>query len=166
MLCRTCGKKGDHWTAKCPYKDLTTRAEDLNFNDKTVMDNANSASSSGISKSGSYIPPSKRFGADRNSSVGGSSSAMRHNNRNDENAVKVSNLSENAEEEDLRELFGAFGPLTRVHVAVDRPSGFKRGFGFVKFSHREDAERAINKLNGYGYDNLILAVEWAPARSK
>lgn len=72
MLCRTCGKKGDHWTAKCPYKDFATQAEGLNFNNKTVMDNANSASSSGISKSSGYIPPSKRFGADRNSNVGGS----------------------------------------------------------------------------------------------
>ena len=29
MVCRTCGKKGDHWTAKCPYKDLTPPTESL-----------------------------------------------------------------------------------------------------------------------------------------
>jgi hypothetical protein len=29
MLCRICGKKGDHWTSRCPYKDLSPQAEVL-----------------------------------------------------------------------------------------------------------------------------------------
>ncbi|KAH9312240.1 hypothetical protein KI387_027275, partial [Taxus chinensis] len=46
-------------------------------------------------------------------------------------------------------------------VAMDQNMGVSRGFGFVNFINREDAQRAINKLNGYGYDNLILRDEWA-----
>ncbi|KAJ8642409.1 hypothetical protein MRB53_019103 [Persea americana] len=48
---------------------------------------------------------------------------------------------------------------------VDQKTGMSRGFGFVNFVNKEDADRAINKLNGYGYDNLILRVEWATPRS-
>ncbi|KAG5237537.1 eukaryotic translation initiation factor 3G family protein [Salix suchowensis] len=112
---------------------------------------------SGATK-GAYVPPSMREGAER---IGGSD--MRR--RNDENSVRVTNLSEDTREPDLLELFRTFGSVSRVYVAIDQKTGVSRGFGFVNFVNKEDAERAINKLNGYGYDNLILRVEWATPRS-
>ncbi|KAG1339250.1 eukaryotic translation initiation factor 3 subunit G [Cocos nucifera] len=151
MVCRTCGKKGDHWTSKCPYKDLAPQTD--GFIDRPAA--AETAASSGPSK-GTYVPPGLRPGAER------SGTEMRR--RNDENSVRVTNLSEDTREPDLHELFRPFGPVTRVYVAVDQKTGASRGFGFVNFVNREDAERAINKLNGYGYDNLILRVEWATPR--
>ncbi|XVE69250.1 hypothetical protein DITRI_Ditri09bG0137400 [Diplodiscus trichospermus] len=154
MVCRTCGKKGDHWTSKCPYKDLAAPVE--TFVDKPTTSET-SVAASGAGK-GAYVPPSMRAGAER---TGGSD--MRR--RNDENSVRVTNLSEDTREPDLLELFRTFGPVTRVYVAMDQKTGTSRGFGFVNFVNREDAQRAINKLNGYGYDNLILRVEWATPRS-
>ncbi|EOY18027.1 PREDICTED: eukaryotic translation initiation factor 3 subunit G [Theobroma cacao] len=154
MVCRTCGKKGDHWTSKCPYKDLAAPVE--TFVDKPAASETSMAAS-GAGK-GAYVPPSMRAGAER---TGGSD--MRR--RNDENSVRVTNLSEDTREPDLMELFRTFGPVTRVYVAMDQKTGTSRGFGFVNFVNREDAQRAINKLNGYGYDNLILRVEWATPRS-
>ncbi|CAL9211704.1 unnamed protein product [Musa hybrid cultivar] len=150
MVCRTCGKKGDHWTSKCPYKDLAPQTD--SFVDKPP--GAESAASSAGTGKGAYVPPSMRAGAER------SGTEMRR--RNDENSVRVTNLSEDTREPDLLELFRTFGPVTRVYVAVDQKTGVSRGFGFVNFVNREDAERAINKLNGYGYDNLILRVEHRP----
>jgi translation initiation factor 3 subunit G len=153
MVCRTCGKKGDHWTSKCPYKDLAQPTE-------TFVDSPSTADASssvpGAGKS-AYVPPSMRSGAERT----GTEMSRR---RNDENSVRVTNLSEDTREPDLLELFRTFGPVSRVYVALDQKTGMSRGFGFVNFVHREDAERAINKLNGYGYDNLILRVEWATPR--
>ncbi|WRX16959.1 RNA recognition motif domain - like 10 [Theobroma cacao] len=67
----------------------------------------------------------------------------------------MTNLSEDTREPDLLELFYIFGPVTRVYVAMDNKTGTSRGFGFVNFVNTEDAQRAIDKLNGYGYDNLI-----------
>ncbi|KHG28261.1 Eukaryotic translation initiation factor 3 subunit G [Gossypium arboreum] len=154
MVCRTCGKKGDHWTSKCPYKDLAAPVE--TFVDKPVASEA-SVSASGSGK-GAYVPPSMRAGAERTAG-----SDMRR--RNDENSVRVTNLSEDTREPDLLELFRPFGAVTRVYVAMDQKTGTSRGFGFVNFVNREDAQRAINKLNGYGYDNLILRVEWATPRA-
>ncbi|RWW09748.1 hypothetical protein GW17_00026746 [Ensete ventricosum] len=152
MVCRTCGKKGDHWTSKCPYKDLAPQTD--SFVDKPPGAEA-AAATTGTGKT-TYVPPSMRAGAER------SGTEMRR--RNDENSVRVTNLSEDTREPDLLELFHTFGPVTRVYVAVDQKTGLSRGFGFVNFVNREDAERAINKLNGYGYDNLILRVEWATPR--
>ena len=152
MVCRTCGKKGDHWTSRCPYKDLAAQTE--GFVDKpAAMETAAGGSSTGKS---TYVPPVLRAGGDK------SGAEMRR--RNDENSVRVTNLSEDTRELDLQELFQPFGPISRVYVAIDRQTGASRGFGFVNFVHKEDAQRAINKLNGYGYDNLILKVEWATPR--
>ncbi|RZS27984.1 hypothetical protein BHM03_00061532 [Ensete ventricosum] len=152
VTCWTCGKKGDHWTSKCPYKDLAPQTD--SFVDKPPGAEA-AAATTGTGKA-TYVPPSMRAGAER------SGTEMRR--RNDENSVRVTNLSEDTREPDLLELFHTFGPVTRVYVAVDQKTGLSRGFGFVNFVNREDAERAINKLNGYGYDNLILRVEWATPR--
>jgi len=148
MVCRTCGKKGDHWTSRCPYKDLAQPVE--TFVDKP-------AAAEPTSTKGAYVPPSMRAGAER------TGTEMRR--RNEENSVRVTNLSEDTREPDLLELFRTFGPVSRVYVAIDQKTGLSRGFGFVNFVNKEDAERAINKLNGYGYDNLILRVEWATPRA-
>ncbi|XVF05446.1 hypothetical protein REPUB_Repub05bG0173100 [Reevesia pubescens] len=148
MVCRTCRKKGDHWTSRCPYKDLAPPTE--GFVDKP----ATAAAGSGKS---TYVPPGMRAGAER------SRTDMRR--RNDENSVRVTNLSEDTREPDLLELFRSFGAVSRVHVAFDQKTGMSRGFGFVNFVNKEDAQKAINKLNGYGYDNLILRVEWATQRA-
>ncbi|KAL2471381.1 eukaryotic translation initiation factor 3G1 [Abeliophyllum distichum] len=154
MVCRTCGKKGEHWTSRCPYKDLAQPIE--SFIDRPPSSET-TATATGATK-GAYVPPSMRGGgAER---VG---TDMRR--RNEENSVRVTNLSEDTREPDLHELFRPFGSVSRVYVAVDQKTGMSRGFGFVNFVNREDAERAINKLNGYGYDNLILRVEWAAPRS-
>ncbi|XP_022143427.1 eukaryotic translation initiation factor 3 subunit G-like [Momordica charantia] len=152
MVCRTCGKKGDHWTSRCPYKDLAPQADGL---DKAVAPEATTAAP-GATK-GTYVPPGLRPGAER------TGTDMRR--RNDENSVRVTNLSEDTREPDLLELFRPFGAVSRVYVAVDQKTSMSRGFGFVNFVNREDAQRSINKLNGYGYDNLILRVEWATPRA-
>ena len=69
-------------------------------------------------KSG-WVPPSLR------SRLAGGGDAMGDamNKRRDENSVRVSNLSEDTTEDDLYELFGAFGHIQRVFVAKDRETG-------------------------------------------
>ena len=120
MVCRTYGKKGDHWTSRCPYKDLAPQPEA--FIDKpTASDPTNVAS---LTK-GAYLPPSMRAGAE-----GSSGTDMRH--RNEENAVRVSNLSEDTHEADLRELFSHFGPRTRVYVAIHH-DWFEQRFWVCQF---------------------------------
>jgi len=65
-----------------------------------------------------------------------------------------------------QDLFSPFGQVSRVYIAVDRETGESRGFGFVNFVYRADGQHAIDKLDGYGYDSLILRVEWAAPRAE
>jgi translation initiation factor 3 subunit G len=65
-----------------------------------------------------------------------------------------------------QDLFCPFGPVSRIYLATDRITGESRGFAFVNYQRREDAERAIKVLNGYGYAHLVLQVDWAQPRAE
>jgi translation initiation factor 3 subunit G len=75
--------------------------------------------------------------------------------------VRVTNLPEEATDTDLMELFKPFGKVNRVFLAKDKNTKASRGFAFVNFQNKEDAQRAIWGVNDYGYNHLILKVEWA-----
>jgi translation initiation factor 3 subunit G len=65
------------------------------------------------------------------------------------------------QEQDLRDLFSSFGRVIRVYVGRDRETGAGKGFAFVSFEDRQAAQKAIDKVHGKGYDNLILSVQWS-----
>merc|ERR1711959_614589 len=81
-----------------------------------------------------------------------------------EASLRVTNLSEDCRDGDLQDLFGQFGRLQRVYLAKDQVTFQSRGFAFVTYYNKQDAEKAIAKLNGHGYDNLILRVQFAKPR--
>ena len=80
-------------------------------------------------------------------------------------SLRVTNLSDDTTEQDLQELFRPFGRIAKISVPCV-PGGFaNKGFGFVDFCDRTDAQRAVDKLHRHGYRHLILHVEWAkPSR--
>jgi len=73
----------------------------------------------------------------------------------------VGNLSYQATEEDLRELFQQAGTVESVRVITDQFTGRPRGFGFVEMSTKEEAERAIEQLNGRLFRDRNLVVNEA-----
>ncbi|KAB5589486.1 RNA recognition motif domain-containing protein [Ceratobasidium theobromae] len=73
-------------------------------------------------------------------------------------------VSEDTQEDDLRDLFPKFGRAIRVYIGRDRETGVGKGYAFVSFEDRANAERAMQKVNGMGYDNLILSVQWSQPR--
>ena len=107
---------------------------------------------------GKYVPPSMRGAG----GVRGPGESMRGpGNRDDLPTLRVTNISEDTQENDLRELFGGFGKVARVYVGRDRETGAGKGFAFVSFEDKTAAQKAIDKVNGRGYDNLILSVQWS-----
>jgi RNA recognition motif-containing protein len=80
----------------------------------------------------------------------------------------VGNLSYQATEEDLRELFQQAGTVESVRIITDQFTGRPRGFGFIEMSTKEEAERAIEQLNGRLFRDRNLVVNEArpqPSRS-
>lgn len=101
-----------------------------------------------------YVPPSKRGGA-------ATSAGESMYSRDDSATVRISNVSRNTEEADLEELCKVFGPIRRIFLSRDRETGESKGFAFVAFDNATSAAKCIERLNGYGYDHLILSVEWS-----
>jgi len=81
--------------------------------------------------------------------------------RDDLATLRVTNVSEMAEEQELRDMFERFGRVTRVFLAKDRETGLAKGFAFISFQERTDAAKAAEKMDGYGFKHLILRVEFA-----
>jgi len=103
---------------------------------------------------GKYIPPSARAAM----AAGGVKPERR---TDDLNTIRVTNISENTTEADLQDLFKSFGRISRVYLAKDKETFQSRGFAFVSFVNKDDAARAMETLQGFGYDHLILKLEWA-----
>lgn len=73
----------------------------------------------------------------------------------------VGNLSFDASEQDLRELFGTHGEVTEVFMPTDRESGRPRGFAFVTMDSAEAMNSAIETLNGEEFQSRALVVNEA-----
>lgn len=73
----------------------------------------------------------------------------------------VGNLSYQATEEDLRELFQQTGAVESVRIITDQFTGRPRGFGFVEMASKEEATRAVEQLNGRLFRERNLVVDEA-----
>merc|ERR1719183_400455 len=80
--------------------------------------------------------------------------------------LRVTNLSEDVREGDLSDLFGQFGRIVRIFLAKNPETKLSKGFAFITYQSKKDAEEAIRRLNGHGYDNLVLRVEWAKPQAR
>ncbi|KAF8916931.1 translation initiation factor eIF3 subunit g [Dissophora ornata] len=78
-----------------------------------------------------------------------------------EDAAAVSPAPAEEADADVSDLFNRFGHISRVFLARDRETNACKGFAFVSFTSRDDAQTALEMIDGRGYDNLILRVEWA-----
>ena len=77
----------------------------------------------------------------------------------------VGNLSYNTTEMGLREAFGQVGTVADAKIVVDRDTGRPRGFGFVEMSSDQEAQQAIQELNGRELDGRAINVNEAQERS-
>lgn len=76
----------------------------------------------------------------------------------------VGNLSFNATENDLEDLFSQYGPVTEVNLMLDRATGKPRGFAFVTMATKEAADAASKALNGSEWSGRALTVNEARPR--
>jgi cold-inducible RNA-binding protein len=75
--------------------------------------------------------------------------------------IYVGNLDFNVTEDELRQAFAAYGQVDTVTILKDRDTGQPRGFGFVEMANDEEAEKAINGINGTQLGSRVLNVNEA-----
>ena len=78
----------------------------------------------------------------------------------------VGSLSYDTIEDTLKDLFSQYGEVTSVMIIVDKMSGRSKGFGFVEMSSDEDAQKAIDALNGSDFEGRKIIVNEARPREE
>ena len=78
----------------------------------------------------------------------------------------VGNLSFNTTENDLQDAFAAHGTVIETNLMMDRATGRPRGFAFVTMGSPEEAQKAINAMNGKELDGRALTVNIARPREE
>ncbi len=76
----------------------------------------------------------------------------------------VGNLPYSTSDGDLQSLFSQFGSVQSAQVILDRDTGRSKGFGFVEMGSGNEAQAAINGLNGKEFDGRQLTVNEARPR--
>jgi len=76
----------------------------------------------------------------------------------------IGKLSYDTTDDSLRAAFAQFGTVVSAQVIKDRDSGQSKGFGFVEMEKAEEAQTAINTLDGKELDGRMIAVSVARPR--
>jgi translation initiation factor 3 subunit G len=130
VICRIC--RAEHYTMKCRYKHSLTPLP------------------KGPKEKKKYIPPNNRCPAI--SGVGISVDKT--------NCLRISYLSRQITEHEFIARFAKFGKITRVFLPKDYTTGEYKGYGYITFLRRANAQRAMEVMDRRGYDNLIMRVAW------
>lgn len=67
--------------------------------------------------------------------------------------IFIKNLAQNVKEQDINEIFGKFGEVTKIDL--------KAGFGFLYYANADDAAEAIKSMDNHDVDGKIITVEMA-----
>ncbi|MBP8144918.1 MAG: RNA-binding protein [Inhella sp.] len=78
----------------------------------------------------------------------------------------VGNLAYSVRDEDLREQFSAHGNVVSAKVMMERETGRSKGFGFVEMGSAQEAQAAIQALNGQSMGGRALTVNEARPREE
>lgn len=78
--------------------------------------------------------------------------------------IYIGNLSFQATEDDLKEVFAEYGTVSRVSLPTDRETGRKRGFAFVEMAEDAQEDAAIAELDGAEWLGRELKVNKAKPR--
>lgn len=140
FTCSHCGL--DHQTTTCPS---------LNPTASQVV----SPTTGFAAASSKYVAPGLR----------GSSGAQpppteaRSSGQPEEPTIRVTNLPSETREQDLRELFGVYGHITRVFVPRDPTTREAKGYAFITFDTMHPARLSAKLMNNYNYASMALNVE-------
>lgn len=80
--------------------------------------------------------------------------------------IYVGNLTYDVTENDLRDLFGEHGTVSKVNIIMDKMTGKSKGFAFVEMDNDSDGQKAIDELNNAELQGRNLKVNLARPRAE
>jgi RNA recognition motif-containing protein len=80
--------------------------------------------------------------------------------------IYVGNLDYKVDENDLEDIFSEYGTVSSAKVIIDKFNGRSKGFGFVEMEKQDEAEKAIQELDGTTYENRKILVNEAKPKKK
>ena len=78
--------------------------------------------------------------------------------------IYIGNLSFQAEQEDLLDLFGQYGEVAKCSLPLDRETNRKRGFAFVEMANEADEQKAVDDLQNVEWMGRMIRVNKATPR--
>ena len=72
--------------------------------------------------------------------------------------IYVANIIFRASEDELKAAFAQYGEVSSVKILKDRETNRSRGFGFVEMPNDDEAQKAIDELNGATVDGRTIVV--------
>uniref|UniRef100_A0A915IVL8 RRM domain-containing protein n=1 Tax=Romanomermis culicivorax TaxID=13658 RepID=A0A915IVL8_ROMCU len=101
---------------------------------------------------------------DRSESPNGSENGNSTDNKN--NNLIVNYLPQSMTQDEFKALFNAMGEVESCKLVRDKVTGQSLGYGFVNYIRMEDAQKAINTLNGLRLQNKLIKVSLARPSSE
>jgi RNA recognition motif-containing protein len=80
--------------------------------------------------------------------------------------IYVGNLDYRVDEKDLGDMFSEHGTVSSAKVIMDKFNGRSKGFGFVEMENEDEANKAIQELDGATFENRKITVNEAKPRKK
>merc|ERR1712125_165536 len=78
--------------------------------------------------------------------------------------IVTSGVHEEAQEDDVYEVFTEFGDIKNLHLNLDRRTGFVKGYAFVEYETKTEAASAIKGMDSHVLLDQKLSVDWAFAK--
>ncbi|TVU36895.1 hypothetical protein EJB05_18848, partial [Eragrostis curvula] len=80
--------------------------------------------------------------------------------------LHIEHLSRNVNEAHLKEIFANYGEVVNVELAMDRLVNLPRGYGYIEFKNKADAEKALLYMNGGQIDGNVVKLKFNPLQPR